>query len=1830
MMTRRWKLGDRSISSNLHVFVGIVVTTFLFSEQKQYQDRRFHFFFPSFGYVDAQPDYTCNYRSDTTCTARNNGVCNNQGSSQPVPGCENGDCIDCLDQCRQFNYDCDACLNQAVGCYYCPADGTCYNSNEYTWGDQVSGCAGPSNYLSGPDMSCSRPDAIFDDPLYDAQRWMLTMIDVEPVWTSLGITGEGIKVRINDDGVDVDSQNIDLVPNFDLENSCPDGGHLPNPGDDQGHGTKVAGIVAAVANNSHCAMGVAPSATFSSCNVFRAGAVYSELAYGAADGAFDISQSSFGLDACGSVDRRLRGNDRRKLQDAVSCPFNTAASNFDPCTVCESYFQSGMVDDPTSECQSEIVSHCASAFEDDYIACSDFFDIIVGGGCNYDKLPSSALNAISEGITRGRDGKGAVFVIASGNGYRTGDDVNFGGLTNSRFTISVGAVGKNGQHASYSTPGAALSVAAPAGDTEDISKLMTTALGTGGCVDSGQGTSFAAPVVSGVVALMLQANPALSWRDVQNIIARTSTPVENDPDDDTAYRNSAQIWHSNFYGFGIINANKAVTMAMSDDYTLVQQPESTIIVESEQNIDVAIQDQGGEVASTQLVVDDSFSNFVVESVSVFLNLEHFSRGDLEVVLTSPTGTRSVLHPGKRPENSQQNERWKLVTMRNWGETAVGAWTLELSDLAEGDVAECADTAFFAFLNGRSIDCDDAKEDRYCSGGNVIVDPNDPINTDFLELSDNGKTIVESCCECGGGLDTTDLSDILKDWKIQLFGQGGDMLVTPEPTDSDVSVGDDGNTSAPSSPSINGLSCDTAFDIDQESGPLSGTFGQPIDVTQLRGGSCLNFDDTSVASLGYYYKVTGNGNILSVTACLENQASKPGVSVFTGQDCSQLRCLDGQFKQAFTGDCADTGSSYSVSWLSEVGETYFILVSQLATTGIAPSRRHRKLQLSTGGTNGYTVALTETIPFQNQDCDTAAIYTGGVVVGNTIGGSESANCDGRLDSGSWFVIEPGTFSVAGGGFTAGYSFDTCNFETTFNNSVSVFRGSCNNLECISVDYLSCLNGQNGQQVFWTNPAEIDERYFLFLHPDKSIGNDDYSAGSFALSVQATVRPDNDNCEEAVVLTIDGEMVSGSTDGVMPDTASHNFSPSCGLGAAGVWFKVQGNGSTLRASTCHSNTDHRTSVFVFTGSCQRLNCVAAEAGNVEACSAQTIDPGTDPFNSATVNFETLTDTEYYILVASADGSSGNFDLTVSTVNDTPENNLCPRAVELLADQTVQTSTTSSTLDFPHGSFCGTPLDTAGNWFTLEGTGRGMSVSTCGDTTNSDYNTAISVFTGRCNDVSNLKCVTGTSSKDPSCTNGVTVSFSSQIDTTYHIYVHGARPNSMGSTSISVAEFDVVEPNEFCTGAFEAPTDGSRVQGSTEDAIRTATAATYCGVDIESPGLWYYFDSTPALDIFDIEACAADDDETFDVSISVFSSSLFSGNDIESAGCGDMQCVTGLAFTGNLCSASSSSRRNLQAETVQSTIILATQPNLRYHVFVHGRNPSGGEGAGDFELYVRKRTDIIFENGGGVNVDGIIPDLPHGSNLFRWTTIGTPISFVVNEVSDEITSVSLLAQPLDGQASLDGNGGTQFLTYTPKPSFVGYDKLVLSVCYDGSGSSGSSGDDGCFIVEVTFHVVGTVEQAERAKSTQQTSDEGWNKLWLLVLLLLLPCLVCCIWYMFCRNSDSDYDERGEDADDKFEDFDDEFESDNDELVPFSPPEDSDEEEDSDDEEDEDEEGDSSESSDSDDDDDIDVNEYTDDEDNVSISDDDDEHGDGWESQSDRTEGDRDTYFDTSGRLA
>jgi len=547
----------------------------------------------------------------------------------------------------------------------------------YTSSNKVVACQTAEDYISNvlgdtPD-ACISDTAYFKDPQYEGSRWMYDAINIVDVWEK-GLTGKGVTVRINDDGVFVD--NKEFEGRFDaVENSCSV--YLPNEGDMDGHGTGVAGILLANANNNLCGAGVAPEAKFSSCNFFAEGVPYSALSYKVET--FDISQNSIGLPACGDIG--LVGKSP-EFQFEEGCPFQYSESRFYPCNSCEGEFVPDAV--LTQNCVNSIAKHCKDFWKLDDNACSDFPSISIGGSCDYDKLPKSAVTALEDGIRNGRDGKGTIFTFAAGNEFFMGDDVNFSAWTNSRYTITVGAVGKDLLHGEYSTGGAALVVSAPGGAPEDYGHLMTAGIGTNTCADSGQGTSFACPVVTGVIALMLEANPDLSWRDVQGILATTSRNVDNDELDDTQTVNGAGLWHSNWYGFGIIDAKAAVEAA--EGWISFSEEIQAIGLSREENA-VLSDDVGNEfVSKIRLNPDDDNypDDFIVESTVVLLDLAHYNRGDLEIQLVSPSGTKSVLHPGKRPESSQLkgDERWKLMTVKNWGENPTGNWKLKVRDLVD--------------------------------------------------------------------------------------------------------------------------------------------------------------------------------------------------------------------------------------------------------------------------------------------------------------------------------------------------------------------------------------------------------------------------------------------------------------------------------------------------------------------------------------------------------------------------------------------------------------------------------------------------------------------------------------------------------------------------------------------------------------------------------------------------------------------------------------------------------------------------------------------------------------------------------------------------------------------------------------------------------------------------------------------------------------------------------------------------------------------------------------------------------------------------------------------
>jgi len=282
---------------------------------------------------------------------------------------------------------------------------------------------------------------------------------------------------------------------------------------------------------------------------------------------------------------------------------------------------------------------------------------------------------MEDAVTTGRGGKGSVYVWAGGNGRGSGDNCNYDGYANSRFTIAIGAVDYLGKQAYYSENCAALLACAPSSGS---SKSITTTdlVGTAGtsateCTSSFGGTSAAAPLVAGIVALVLQANPNLGWRDVQHIFVNTSRIT--DATDADWYTNAAGFHHNHKYGFGLVNAAAAVESAI----THVNFPRVKVAASPVTSVNKALLDFAP--IESRIQVED---RLIVETVEVTLTAQHAFRGNLYITLTSPHGAVSVLQEVHN-DRTANIDGWTYTTVRSWGETSNGLWTLHVEDKSTG-------------------------------------------------------------------------------------------------------------------------------------------------------------------------------------------------------------------------------------------------------------------------------------------------------------------------------------------------------------------------------------------------------------------------------------------------------------------------------------------------------------------------------------------------------------------------------------------------------------------------------------------------------------------------------------------------------------------------------------------------------------------------------------------------------------------------------------------------------------------------------------------------------------------------------------------------------------------------------------------------------------------------------------------------------------------------------------------------------------------------------------------------------------------------------------------
>ncbi|MBI5929931.1 MAG: S8 family serine peptidase [Chloroflexi bacterium] len=290
------------------------------------------------------------------------------------------------------------------------------------------------------------------------------------------------------------------------------------------------------------------------------------------------------------------------------------------------------------------------------------------------------IAAFQNQTTNGRGGRGTIFVWAGGNGGN-GDDSGADGYANSRYTISVAATTNTGIRSSYSESGSDHIVNAPSnGGTLGIyttDRQGSAGYNAGNCTPSFGGTSSAAPLVAGIVALMLQANPNLTWRDVQHILINTAE--RNDPSNSSWLINGANRYYSHYYGFGRVDAAAAVVA--SANWTnmppAISQTSGTI------NVNAAIPDNNlTGVSSTFTVTNSNIAR--LEHVEVLFNATHTYRGDLQVILTSPRGTVSQLIGSRGADSGDNFVNWTFMSVHFWDEDPNGTWTFTVRDTAAVD------------------------------------------------------------------------------------------------------------------------------------------------------------------------------------------------------------------------------------------------------------------------------------------------------------------------------------------------------------------------------------------------------------------------------------------------------------------------------------------------------------------------------------------------------------------------------------------------------------------------------------------------------------------------------------------------------------------------------------------------------------------------------------------------------------------------------------------------------------------------------------------------------------------------------------------------------------------------------------------------------------------------------------------------------------------------------------------------------------------------------------------------------------------------------------------
>jgi subtilisin family serine protease len=348
-----------------------------------------------------------------------------------------------------------------------------------------------------------------------------------------------------------------------------------------------------------------------------------------------------------------------------------------------------------------------------------------GASAVYFPLSLRQSAAITKAVKQGRKGKGCVILFAAGNANRPINGIlNEQGWPNNVITgqvkwlagfavhpdvIAVSACNSLNQKSAYSNWGTGICVCAPSNNAppgmwlpetgyigtppavrsslQGLGVFTTDRMGAAGYDQSDYtpyfgGTSSATPVVAGVAALILSANPDLTAQDVRRILEQSTDKIV-DPNADpqlgirmgTYDRNGYSQW----FGYGKVNAYKAVKMAQSQRATF-QKPSRRVVQTNNQTIDIP--DDKPEGIKSAIVISETAP---LQDIQVTLEIEHSFLGDLEVWLIAPNGEKVLLQNRLLGRQTELKMTYSLQTtpyLRQFlNLSSQGSWQLLVIDCA---------------------------------------------------------------------------------------------------------------------------------------------------------------------------------------------------------------------------------------------------------------------------------------------------------------------------------------------------------------------------------------------------------------------------------------------------------------------------------------------------------------------------------------------------------------------------------------------------------------------------------------------------------------------------------------------------------------------------------------------------------------------------------------------------------------------------------------------------------------------------------------------------------------------------------------------------------------------------------------------------------------------------------------------------------------------------------------------------------------------------------------------------------------------------------------------